>query len=213
MTSDAQLEQLEDAIRNRAQNLANSYLQAAYQQREQILIEVNKRLSKRENREIEVAKANAEQAYRRKVQASEIKMQAELDQLRWSLVQTVRSQVYEHLKQLSQQAETYLPLLKQYCLHAAHQLKAAELVMEVKHEDYQRLIPQWEDFISHNLPNRLCTLVTSSQTFMGGVLVHDSANRIRINNTFEGIMARLENHLYQVITAQLFAATTASRNI
>ena len=213
MTSNAQLDQLENAIRSRAQNLANSYLQTAYQQREQLLTEVNNRLTKRETREIEIAKAAAEQAYRRKVQANEIKMQAKLDQTRWALIQTVISQLYEHLKQLTQQEEIYLPLLKQYCLHAAFQLQATELVMEVTVNDYQRLISQWPDFVNHNLPNQLCTLATSSQSFIGGVLVHDHANRIRIDNTFEGIMARFEKHLYQVITAQLFAATTASRNI
>lgn len=213
MTNHAQLEQLENAIRNRAQTLANSYLQAAHQQREQILTEVNKRLAKQEARAIEIAKAAAEQAYRRKVQASEIKMQAELDQLRWALVQTVISQLHDHLKQLSQQAEIYLPLLKQYCLHAANQFQETELVMEVTSADYQQLISQWDDFVSRHLPKQRCTLMTSSQSFMGGVLVRDRANRIRIDNTFEGMMARLENHLYQVITAQLFASTTATRNI
>jgi len=214
MTNHAQLEQLENAIRNRAQTLANSYLQTAHQQREQILTEVNKRLAKQEARAIEMAKAVAEQVYRRKVQASEIKMQAQLDQLRWALVQTVISQLYDHLKQLSQQAEIYLPLLKQYCLHAANQFQEkAELIMEVTAADYQQLISQWDDFVSRHLPKRLCTLMTSNQSFIGGVLVRDRVNRIRIDNTFEGMMARFENHLYQVITAQLFAATTATRNM
>ncbi len=213
MSTPSQIEQLENAIRNRAQTLADTHLQAAYQQSEHISTEATKRLTKREANEIEIAKTAAEQAYRRRVQASEIKMQAELDQLRWTLVQTVMTQLHEQLKQFVQQEDTYLPLLKQYCLRAAQSFHEQELVAEVNANDYNRLISQWNDFIKANLPNQQCTLASSTQSFMGGILVRDQADRIRIDNTFEGLLSRLETELYQVITTQLFASATATRKI
>jgi V/A-type H+-transporting ATPase subunit E len=48
---------------------------------------------------------------------------------------------------------------------------------------------------------------------MGGLLVHDLEDRIRVDNTFEGLVERLENELHQVIIAQLFAMTTPLRNV
>ncbi len=63
------------------------------------------------------------------------------------------------------------------------------------------------------VPNKHCSLEISKQPLTGGVLVRNKTDRIRIDNTFEGLMARLENELYQVITAQLFATATSTRNI
>ena len=76
----SQVEQLENAIQQRAKTLANAHLQAAHEQRDKILADSAKRLQLREKREIDIAKSAADQDYRRRVQASEIKMQAKLDQ-------------------------------------------------------------------------------------------------------------------------------------
>jgi len=213
MSTNTQLEQLENAIRKRAQVLADTHLSDAQQQREKILAQSNQRLTKREERETEIAKVAAEQEYRRRLQASEIKMQAELDQLRWKLMQSVMSNLHEHLKQLCQQEETYIALLKQYLSNAALQLEDKALVVELNNHDHDLLLPQWEEIVNECIPDKRCTIEVSSQPFTGGVLVRNKANRIRINNTFEGLIARLENELYQIITAQLFASATSIRNI
>lgn len=206
MNSETQLEQLEKAIQQRAQNLVDSHLQTAKQQREKILEESARRIAKREERENEVAKAAAEQEYRRCVQASEIKMQAELDQLRWILVQTVVTHLQKQLKSQREQSTSYLELLKQYLIHAAALMEDDELVVEVNAQDHLLLSPQWEDITHDCVPNKRCHLSTSVQSFGGGLLVRNQEDRIRIDNTFEGLIARLENKLYETITAQLFAS-------
>ncbi len=207
------LEQLESAIRQQAENLANSHLQAAQQQADQILADSAKRLQLSEEREREIAEAAANQEYRRRVQASEIKMQAELDQLRWSLVQSVLSDLQAHLKQLTQQEETYIPLLKQYLKNAAQLFDEKALVVEVNAEDQVLLAPLWEDIIKESVPEKTCTLLASTEHFTGGLLVRNQADRIRVDNTFEGLIERLKNEIYQVITTQLFASVTSIRNI
>jgi V/A-type H+-transporting ATPase subunit E len=213
MSTETQLQQLESAIRKRAQSLADNHLSAAQQKHDQILAEATKRLNKREERETEIAKAAAEQAYRRRVQASEIKMQAELDQLRWTLLQSVMSLLHEHLRELSQEQETYLTLLKQYLKNAVVMFEDQELVVEVNADDHALLAPHWAEFVKECVSEKQCTLSTSKQPFTGGLLVRNKADRIRIDNTFEGLIARQESDIYQAITTQLFASATSTRNL
>jgi len=205
------LEQLENAIRKRAQTLAETQLQSAQQQRERLLAESAKRLQLQEERATEMAKAIADQEGRRRIQASEIKMQAELDQLRWTLVQAVMAELREHLKQLTHQHPAYENLLKRYLHHASQFFEAADLVVEVNAPDYALLSSQWPEFLKE-FPK--FTLIASAQHFTGGLLVRDPADCLRVDNTFEGLIARMENELYQVIIAQLLAsATTSMRNL
>ena len=213
MNTETQLEQLENAIRKQAQSLADSHLNAAQQQCDKIVADAAKRLQQREERETEIAKVAAEQEYRRQVQAGEIKMHAELDQLRWTLVQAVMTDLQIHLNQLCQQEADYLKLMKQYLQNAAQLFEDKELVVEVNADDHTRLASQWDDISQECVPNKQCTLLISAQNFTGGLLVRNQTDRIRVDNTFEGLITRLENEFYQVITAQLFASATPVRNL
>lgn len=206
------LEQLEHAILNRARILADSQLRTAQQQQEKILTDSAKRLHLREEREVEMAKAMADQEYRRQIQASEIKMHAEVDQLRWTLIQSVMGQLKEHLKKLTDQHPTYENLLKQYLIQASQLFQENELVIEVNAQDHSLLSSQWSELLK-DLPRKQFNLIVSAQHFTGGLLVRNQQDRQRIDNTFEGLIARMENELYQVITAQLFASTVPVRNI
>ncbi len=206
-----QLEQLETAIRSQAKNLADSNLQAAKQQRDKILADSNKQLTKREEREIEKAQTAAEQEYRRRVQAGEISMQAELDQLRWSLIQSVMDNMQQYLQNLT--TDNYINLLKQYLTHTSSLFEDKDLVIKVNSKDYQLLAPQWETIAMECVPDKNCTLSTETKQISGGLIIHNAVNRIRIDNSFEGLIARLENEIYQVITAQLFASVSPTRNI
>ncbi len=211
MSTNTQLEQLETAILNQAQTLSQSHLQAGQQQSDKILADSAKRLQQREQRETAIAEIAAEQEYRRRVQASEIKMQAELDQLRWTLVQAIIADLHEHLAQLCQQKTAYVDLLKQYLHNATTRFENDDLVVVVNNQDHAMLAPQWDDIAKDLKP--CCSLAPETENFIGGLLVRNQADRIRIDSTFEGLIARLENELYQVITAQLFASATPTRNI
>lgn len=208
----ATLEQLESAILKRAQTLAQSQLYAAQQQQEKILADSVRRLQLRQERETEAAKAIADQEYRRQIQASEITMQSEIDQLRWTLIQFVMGQLKEQLQKLTGQHPAYDNLLKQYLIQASQLFQEDELIVEVNAQDHAWLSTQWSEFLE-DLPKKQFNLIVSAQHFAGGLLVRNYPDRQRVDNTFEGLIVRIENELYQVITAQLFASTVPVRNI
>ncbi len=198
------VEQLEQAILKRAQDLVESHSLATQQQKAQILAEAAKRHQLRENHETEIAKAAAEQQYRRRVQASEIKMQAELDELRWTLIQSILSELHTSLQQLTQQPEQYLSLLIHYLTTAARNLQQNEMVVTVNEKDYKWLAPQWQQLLDTSQLTQSCRLACSENQFMGGILVSDNQDKIRIDNTFEGLLERFEMTLCQEINQQLF---------
>jgi len=203
------IEKLATAIQQRAKSLADSHLAQAQQQRDNILEEARNRLQQREQQEIQRAKTAGERLYRQQVQASEIKMQTELDQLRWQLVEDIIAQLRQQLTELTQQPERYLDLLTHYFLKAVALFEDSELVAEVNEQDYQWLKEQWDELVQDKLSEKNCSLAINEQPCSGGILVHNQANRIRIDNTFEGLMSRLEQEIYQTITTQLLASATA----
>ena len=96
-----QLRSLEQAIMARAGELAQEFTDKASRQRDSILRDTAERLHIAEEREVLVAKADAERHFRRVTQASELKMPARLDQLRWEMVQTVQARLAERIRSLN----------------------------------------------------------------------------------------------------------------
>ena len=79
-----------------------------------------------------IAKAEAERHFRRVTQASELKMQSRLDQLRWELVQTVQSRLQERMRALCADRDDYRSWLIETLREAAALLPDGELRAEVK---------------------------------------------------------------------------------
>ncbi len=88
-----QAQALEDAIMTRARELAQELEDKVKRQRDTILRDSAERLHLAEEREVLISKAEADRHFRRVTQASELKMQGRLDQLRWEMVQTVQSRL------------------------------------------------------------------------------------------------------------------------
>ncbi len=84
-----QVQELEQAIMGRAERLAGEYRERAQRSRDGILREAAERLRLREQREETIAKSLGERSFRQQVQASELKMQSQLDLVRWNLVTDV----------------------------------------------------------------------------------------------------------------------------
>jgi V/A-type H+-transporting ATPase subunit E len=198
-------EALERALLARAQTLAAEYLERARRSRDRIINEENERLRLREDREVLAAKALAERTYRRQVQQAELSCQEELDQLRWTLIRSVIDALPERLERIAHDEERYLPLLAQFLAQAARAIEREDLVCELNATDLRRLHSRWDTFARAAVPDRHITLNHEPRQCSGGLLLRTADDRIRVDNTFEGRLARLEETLERVIQERLFA--------
>lgn len=204
----SQVDDLESAILARAHSLAAEYRKRAERSRSNILRESEERLHLQEEREVLIAKALAERAYRRKVQASELKLHKQMDQLRWNLVQGVTERLAEQMQALVTDEGRYLPLLKAYLAQGAETIERDELVAEVNAADRTRLKPIWEQMARDAAPGKQLRLAPEPIVTLGGALIRSTDHRIRLDNTFEGRLRRLHSRLHQLIVERLLPANS-----
>ena len=103
-----QVTELESAILQRANRLAVEFRQRAERSRDNILREASDRLRLHEEREVLLAKAMAERAYRRQVQANELRLRAQMDQVRWNLAKEVQERLLDRAAAFTKDADPYL---------------------------------------------------------------------------------------------------------
>lgn len=205
-TANQQLAALEQAIMARAENLAQQFNDKANRQRDHILRDAAERLHIAEEREVLAAKAEAERLFRRVTQASELKLQGRLDQLRWELVQTVQGRLKERMQALCADRPGYRKWLVQMVREAAELLPEGELTAEVNTEDLAWLRDEWPDLVSEAAPGRSIRLADQATWGSGGVRLRTADNRAQVDNRFEGRLSRLEARIQRVILQQLFPA-------
>ncbi len=203
-----QVEELESAILERAERLAGEYRERAERSRERILREAAEQLRLREEREVLVAKAMAERNYRRKVQASELKLRAHMDHLRWNLVRGVEQRMEERVQDFAKNQDEYDKALQGYLAQAARLIEQDRLVAELNARDHRRLQANWDAFVTEVGTDKQIELAAEPIDSLGGVRVSSPDGRIRLDNTFEGRRDRLRPMLHQVIVERLFPATT-----
>jgi V/A-type H+-transporting ATPase subunit E len=208
MSVDYGIKDLESAMLERADRLAEEYLERAAVERERIIHEENERLHLREEREVLAAKATAERLFRRRTQAKEIQLQEKIDQLRWKLIQSVKQGLLERLDKLAENEQAYLPLLERLLVHAAQAIDDDELEADLNARDLKRLQADWELFSKRAVPNKTIGLNPDPCTCTGGIRLRTSDNRILVNATFEGRIERFEDELHQVIMERLFSRAT-----
>lgn len=201
---DDQVSALEKAILARAQSLADEHMNQAKRARERIMEDSAERLRLQEEKEILVGKAKADREYRRRVQASEIRMQAELDRLRWGLVQSVMDHLKHRLTEITSDEAQYLPLFKRLLAEAAGSIERKELVALVSDGDHRRFSGQWEAIAKDTTSGKKVELSSEICPCSGGVLLKSKDDRISVDNTFEGRLDRMEGELHRVILERLF---------
>lgn len=194
--------ELEQAILARADRLAEQYRRQAEAGRAEILREAAEKLRLREEREVLVAKALAERAYRRAVQSHELKLQARLDQLRWNLVTGLLERLEEQLQQLMADEARYLKVLRDFLVAGAQQFGTGELVAEVNAADHQRLEGQWDSFAGAVAHTHI-RLAEQPIDCLGGLRLRTPDNRVRLDHSFDGRIHRLQTRLYQAIQERL----------
>jgi len=208
-----QVRELEIAILSQARKLATVYREGAQRSQEQILQEARQRIQQRKQQETLRAQALAERSYRRLLQANELKLQREMDILRWNLVEGVMERLQERMLELMADRSRYLPLLRSWLDRAADAIERPALVAEVNSTDLEWLRGEWGPFSRAAAAHKQITLATTPLQTVGGILVRSDDNRIRIDNTFEGRMERLSLRLHQVATRHLLADNGESGDV
>ena len=199
-----QLENLEQAIMARAEHLAQEFQDKAERQRDHILRDAAERLHNAEEREVLAAKAEAERLFRRVTQASELKLQGRLDQLRWELVQTVQGRLKERMQALCVDRSNYREWLIQMIHEAIELLPEGDLSAEVNADDLSWLAAEWSDLVARAAPGRNIRLAEKPTWGSGGIRLRTVDNRAQVDNRFEGRLARMEAQIQRVILQQLF---------
>ena len=200
----SQLQALEQAIMTRAQELAKEFHDKANRQRDTILRDAAERLHLAEEREVLVAKAEAERHFRRVTQASELKMQARLDQLRWELVRAVEGRLAQRMQALRDDRPAYRAWLVEMVRNAAALLPAGELTAEVNAEDLNWLADDWPALVAEAAPDRSISLAEKPTWGSGGLKLCTVDKRAQVDNRFEGRLSRFEADVQRVILQQLF---------
>ncbi len=203
-TDNGSLHALERAIMARAEDLAQEFHDKANRQRDNILRDAAERLHMAEEREVLVAKADAERHFHRVTQASELKMQARLDQLRWELVQSVQTRLIEKMQMLRNDRERYRQWLIAMIHEAAERLPDGMLTAEANSDDLQWLSSEWSQLVAQAAPDREIRLAESATWGSGGLKLRTVDNRAQIDNRFEGRLARMEANVQRVILQTLF---------
>jgi V/A-type H+-transporting ATPase subunit E len=204
--NDSQLVALEKAIRARADELAQEFDDKARRQRDTILRDAAERLHLAEEREVLVAKAEAERHFRRVTQASELKLQGRLDQLRWEMVQTVQGRLLERMQGLRTDRAKYRAWLVEMLREAAGLLPDGELTAEASADDHGWLADDWTALVAEAAPGRDVVLADKPTWGSGGLKVRTHDNRAQVDNRFEGRLGRLAPDIQRVILRRLFPA-------
>jgi V/A-type H+-transporting ATPase subunit E len=208
-----QVEELEKAILARAERLAGEYRERARRHRDNILREAAERLRLREQREEAIAKSLGERTFRQQVQASELKMQSQIDRVRWNLVTDVEHRLRERMQTFMADRAAYERALETYLTQAAEAIESDDLVAELNVRDRDRLQPRWEAIAAEAAPGKRIRLAEEAIECLGGVRVTSSDNLIRVDNTFEGRLERLRTRVQQVILERLLPGGLDTGNV
>jgi V/A-type H+-transporting ATPase subunit E len=207
MDADAQVSQLEAALLHQAETLVREQRQNTEAARARILKEMADGLRLAGEREVALAKAEAERKVLRQVQAAEARQAAEVDRLRWALTEAALAGVRSAFQQLVGDDKRYPAVLEAWLADAARALPSGDLVAEVRPADQQRLALEWANIVARAAPGRRIELQSHGQISEGGVRVRLADNRAQIDHTFEGRQSRLADELARVAMERLFRRT------
>ncbi|MEJ2317090.1 MAG: V-type ATP synthase subunit E [Gammaproteobacteria bacterium] len=213
MSTEPTLDDLEQALMDRARRLADEYLARAESTRERMLSDENEHLRVREEREVLAAELEAERLYRSKVQATEMELRSELDRRRWDMVQQLKDNITRRLDDMTAR-DDYADILQRFLGAAAEALRDEEgLVAQLCERDHARFASAWTGWVESAAPGRSIELSAEHGDFSGGLLLRNYDDTVRVDHSFEGRMERLEDQINLVLTAELFPTLIAKSGV
>jgi V/A-type H+-transporting ATPase subunit E len=198
-----QSEKLEASLATQASVLADEHLRHGEEARAAILARAREHLEARAAREQEQFRLAAERLFRQRVQAASIRFAAEHDRLRWVLVEGVLAQLRARLAQLAADPARYHAVLRRFVAEGVAAIAEGELVAEFcphgldVRDDGARIAQA-------AAPGRGIEARPLTATASGGVRVVSRDGRVRVDNSFEGRLARLEGEITRRVMETLF---------
>lgn len=196
---------LEGLLEAQAMGLAQQHLETGQHTALQIQQETEARLQRLQDGEEQRFQHEAEQRCRQLLQGAKLRMDAESDRVRWALAQDVLSEVRARLEKLPEDRQRYRAALAHYLAEAAAAIPGDDLVAELLPRDIEQFRADWDELAAQAAPGRRVTLTSSQGMSTGGMRVTDAAGNLRLDNTFEGRLARMEHTLLAGVMEILFA--------
>ena len=195
---------LEGLLEAQAMGLAEQHLESGQRAVAQIRQEMEARLQHMQDGEEQRFQHEAEQRCRQLLQGARLRLDADTDRLRWALAQDVLSEMRARLDKLPDDSRRYRAALSHYLAEAAVAIPENDLVAELLPRDIEALRSGWDVLVAQAAPGRQVTLISLQGFATGGMRVTNLAGSVRLDNTFEGRLARMENTLLTAIMETLF---------
>lgn len=213
-TEAEQVRALQRAILERAKELAAEHVAQGELTRSKIIADAKEKLKLMEQKELLAAKLHSEREYQRQVQASELRIQAELDRNRWGLVQAVMDKLSRQLQALRDDGPAYEEIFAKLLRRAADTIAEPKLVACINNDDLARFRDGWEAQVKQACGDKLkVRLAAEACRCSGGVRLQSENGDVMLDNTFEGIVERRREDLQRLIFERLFSTLASSGSV
>ncbi|MCK4709618.1 MAG: V-type ATP synthase subunit E [Gammaproteobacteria bacterium] len=213
-TEQEQVKTLQLAILQRANQFAEEHVQQGTMTRNKIMQDVREKIKLMEQKELLLAKVHSDREYHRLVQASELRIQGELDRNRWGLVQSVIHNVVDELDRVHKDHQQYLSILKRLLKQGASSMGQIPMLAYINSEDLTLFSENWGTLVKEACGNKYdIELSNKACLCSGGLKLVSKSGDVMIDYTFEGIVARRERELRQLIFERLFSTVSTMETV
>lgn len=201
---EASVDTLEQAILERAEELARQQREKGSAERQRLIAEAAADAEKLETRLRRNAEEYAERLYDQRIQAGELTLAAERERLRWALVSDTLATLEERFAALVENEEDYAAVLRRFLREAAENIAGDKLVVALNDRDRGRFEGRLETLAGDLPANKSVGLAEGAIDTLGGLVVTSDDGRIRVDNRFEARLERMRGALLEIIDARLF---------
>jgi len=209
-----QVAALQKAILERARELAAEHVEQGELTRAKILADMREKIKLSEEKELLASQLEAEREYERLVQASELRIQAELDRNRWGLVQAAMDKVARRLAALRKDNRQYEAVFSALLRQGVEAIGQPAVIASINNGDLGRFHDRWNEIVRAACGDEVeIRLAPEACACSGGVRLVSAQGDIMLDNTFEGIIARREEQLQRIIFERLFSTVSSRGNV
>ncbi len=209
VTEQQQVKALQQAILQRAHQFSAEHVQQGTMTRNKIIEDVREKIKLMEQKELLLAKVRADREYHRLVQASELRIKAELDRNRWGLVQSVMHSVVNELDRVHRDHQQYLPIFKKLLKQGSASMGPVPMIANISSDDLTLFAENWESLVKDCCGKKVdIKLAKEACPCSGGLKLVSSSGDVMVDYTFEGIVSRREDELRRLIFERLFSTVS-----